>query len=101
MLCTAIIEKTSSRIWGVYEGKINRRNFGGAWGDPERTFHVEIEIPEEVPKFSRDKAIIPDGQGGAMLDPNWSPPVPEPTVEERLTARLEVLEARLKVLEAR
>ncbi len=46
------------------------------------------------------EAIIPDGRGGVKLDPNWSPPVPEPTVEERLTARLGVLEARLKVLEA-
>ena len=55
-------------------------------------------MPISVPTYEGDDA---DLSGGAMLDPDWSPPVPEPTVEERLTARIEVVEAKLKVLEAR
>ena len=91
---TAIVFKNRDRIES-YLGMPDPSRFGGAFGDAEKTVHIALEIPSEE---YRD-AIIPDGRGGAMLDPNWSPPVPEPTVEERLTARLEALETKIEKLE--
>ena len=91
MNVTVFIERKTGAIAHVDFAAREQSAFGGPWGDPELTSTVSLEIPSE----GYLRAVIPDGRGGAMLDPNWSPPVPEPTVEERL----QIVEAKLIQLE--